>query len=55
MVVKVPDHPEMAKGTLISIMKQARLVRMESIAALKEWKSILARSVLSAIDFICWN
>jgi predicted RNA binding protein YcfA (HicA-like mRNA interferase family) len=35
-VVTVPNHPELAKGTLISIMKQARLDRKEFIAALKE-------------------
>jgi len=32
----VPNHPELAKGTLISIMKQARLEKKEFIAALKE-------------------
>jgi len=36
LVVTVPNHPELAKGTLISIMKQARLERTEFIAALKE-------------------
>ena len=36
LVVTVPNHPELAKGTLISIMKQARLERKEFIAALKE-------------------
>ncbi len=35
-VVTVPNHPELAKGTLISIMKQAKLERKEFIAALKE-------------------
>ena len=34
LVVTVPNHPELAKGTLISIMKQARLERAEFIAAL---------------------
>ena len=33
LVVTVPNHPELAKGTLISIMKQARLERKEFIAA----------------------
>jgi predicted RNA binding protein YcfA (HicA-like mRNA interferase family) len=36
LVVTVPNHPELAKGTIISIIKQARLERMEFIAALKE-------------------
>lgn len=36
LVVTVPNHPELAKGTLISIMKQARLERKEYILALKE-------------------
>ena len=36
LVVTVPNHSELAKGTLISIMKQARLERKEFIAALKE-------------------
>ncbi len=36
LVVTVPNHPELAKGTLISIMKQAKLERKEFIAALKE-------------------
>jgi len=36
LVVTVPNHPELAKGTLISIMKQARLERKEFMAALKE-------------------
>jgi len=34
LVVTVPNHPELAKGTLISIMKQARLERKEFISAL---------------------
>lgn len=36
LVVTVPNHPELAKGTLISIMKQARLERDEFISALKK-------------------
>jgi hypothetical protein len=36
VVVTMPNHPELAKGTLISIMKQARLEKKEFIAALKE-------------------
>ncbi len=36
LVVTVPNHPELAKGTLISIMKQARLEKKDFIAALKE-------------------
>jgi hypothetical protein len=32
----MPNRPELAKGTLISIMKQARLERREFIVALKE-------------------
>jgi len=36
LVVTMPNHPELAKGTLISIMKQAKLDRKEFIAALKE-------------------
>jgi hypothetical protein len=32
----VPNHPELAKGTLISILKQARLERNEFIAVLEE-------------------
>ena len=35
LVVTVPDHPELAKGTLISIIKQARLEREVFISALK--------------------
>jgi predicted RNA binding protein YcfA (HicA-like mRNA interferase family) len=35
LVVTVPNHSELAKGTLISIMKQARLERKEFILALK--------------------
>jgi predicted RNA binding protein YcfA (HicA-like mRNA interferase family) len=36
LVVTVPNHQELAKGTLISIMKQARQERKDFIAALKE-------------------
>ena len=36
LVVTVPNHSELAKGTLISIIKQARLERKEFIAALNE-------------------
>jgi len=36
LVVTVPNHPELAKGTLISIMKQARLERKGFISALKK-------------------
>ena len=36
LVVTVPNHPELAKGTLISIMKQTRLERKEFISALKK-------------------
>ena len=36
LVVTVPNHKELAKGTLISIMKQARIERKEFIAALTE-------------------
>lgn len=36
LVVTVPNHPELAKGTLISIMKQARLEREEFISALRK-------------------
>ena len=36
LVVTVPNHSELAKGTLISIIKQAKLERKEFIAALKE-------------------
>lgn len=35
LVVTVPNHPELAKGTLISIMKQAGLERDEFLSALK--------------------
>ncbi len=36
LVVTVPNHPELAKGTLIAIMKQARLERKEFVSALKK-------------------
>jgi predicted RNA binding protein YcfA (HicA-like mRNA interferase family) len=36
LVVTVPNHPELAKGTLTSIMKQARIERREFIAASTE-------------------
>ena len=36
LLVTVPNHPELAKGTLISIMKQARLERKEFLFALKK-------------------
>jgi predicted RNA binding protein YcfA (HicA-like mRNA interferase family) len=36
LVVTVPNQPELAKGTLISISKLARLERKEFIAALRE-------------------
>lgn len=36
LVVTVPNHPELAKGTLISIMKQARLEKKEFVAALTD-------------------
>ncbi|MCK9405405.1 MAG: type II toxin-antitoxin system HicA family toxin [Methanothrix sp.] len=36
LVVTVPNHPELAKGTLISIMKQARQEREEFISALRK-------------------
>lgn len=29
LLVTVPDHPELARGTLVSILKQARLSREE--------------------------
>jgi predicted RNA binding protein YcfA (HicA-like mRNA interferase family) len=35
LVVTVPNHVELAKGTLISIMKQARPERKEFFSALK--------------------
>ncbi len=36
LVVTVPNHPELAKGTLISIIKQARIEKKDFIAALEE-------------------
>jgi predicted RNA binding protein YcfA (HicA-like mRNA interferase family) len=36
LVVTVPNHPELAKGTLLSIMKQARLEREDFIDALNK-------------------
>ncbi|HNX10328.1 MAG TPA: type II toxin-antitoxin system HicA family toxin [Methanothrix sp.] len=36
LVVTVPNHLELAKGTLISIIKQARLDREEFISALRK-------------------
>jgi predicted RNA binding protein YcfA (HicA-like mRNA interferase family) len=36
LVVTVPNHPELPKGTLISIIKQARLERKEFISSLKK-------------------
>ena len=35
LLVTVPNHAELAKGTLISIMKQAKIEREEFIAQLK--------------------
>ncbi|MFZ2456808.1 MAG: type II toxin-antitoxin system HicA family toxin [Candidatus Altiarchaeia archaeon] len=32
VLVTVPNHPELAKGTLISIIKQARLSREEFLS-----------------------
>lgn len=34
VLVTVPSHPELAKGTLLSILKQGRLTREELSAAL---------------------
>ncbi|MDW7728166.1 MAG: type II toxin-antitoxin system HicA family toxin [Candidatus Methanoperedens sp.] len=34
LLVTVPEHKELAKGTLISIMKQAKLEREEFLAKL---------------------
>ena len=31
LVVMVPNHPELAKGTLISIMKQSKLEREDDL------------------------
>ncbi|MBU4076286.1 MAG: type II toxin-antitoxin system HicA family toxin [Euryarchaeota archaeon] len=35
LLVTVPNHQELAKGTLISIMKQAKLERDEFLSKLK--------------------
>ncbi|MGB2841024.1 MAG: type II toxin-antitoxin system HicA family toxin [Halobacteriota archaeon] len=35
LLVTVPNHPELAKGTLISIMKQAKIKREEFLSKLK--------------------
>jgi predicted RNA binding protein YcfA (HicA-like mRNA interferase family) len=35
LLVTVPNHPELAKGTLISIMKQAKIEREEFLSKLK--------------------
>ncbi len=35
LLVTVPDHKELAKGTLISIMKQAKIDREDFISKLK--------------------
>ena len=35
LLVTVPNHSELAKGTLISIMKQAKLKREEFLAKVK--------------------
>jgi predicted RNA binding protein YcfA (HicA-like mRNA interferase family) len=34
LLVTVPNHPELAKGTLISIMKQAKVSREEFLSKL---------------------
>ncbi len=34
LLVTVPNHPELAKGTLIAIMKQAKLERKEFLSKL---------------------
>jgi predicted RNA binding protein YcfA (HicA-like mRNA interferase family) len=36
LLVTVPNHHELAKGTLISIMKQAKIEREEFLAALNK-------------------
>jgi predicted RNA binding protein YcfA (HicA-like mRNA interferase family) len=36
LLVTVPNHTELAKGTLISIIKQARVSRDEFISVLKK-------------------
>jgi predicted RNA binding protein YcfA (HicA-like mRNA interferase family) len=35
LLVTVPNHPELAKGTLLSIMKQAKIEREEFLSKLK--------------------
>lgn len=35
LLVTVPNHPELAKGTLISIMKQAKIERDEFLSKIK--------------------
>ena len=35
LLVTVPNHPELAKGTLISIMKQAKIEREVFLSKLK--------------------
>jgi predicted RNA binding protein YcfA (HicA-like mRNA interferase family) len=35
LLVTVPNHPELAKGTLISILKQAKIEREEFLSKLK--------------------
>ncbi|MCS4540746.1 MAG: type II toxin-antitoxin system HicA family toxin [Euryarchaeota archaeon] len=35
LLVTVPNHPELAKGTLISIIKQAKIERDEFLSKLK--------------------
>ncbi len=35
LLVTVPNHPELAKGTLISVMKQAKIKKEDFISKLK--------------------
>ena len=35
LLVTVPNHPELTKGTLVSIMKQAKIEREEFLSKLK--------------------
>jgi predicted RNA binding protein YcfA (HicA-like mRNA interferase family) len=35
LLVTVPNHPELAKGTLLSIMKQAKIEKEEFLSKLK--------------------
>jgi predicted RNA binding protein YcfA (HicA-like mRNA interferase family) len=35
LLVTVPNHPELAKGTLISIIKQARISREEFLSKIR--------------------